>query len=46
MLEAGDRIPEARVWTAPRQDPVSIGDALAGDDLVFLCFYFFDWSPG
>jgi len=46
VLEPGDRIAEARVWTAPRQDPVSIGDALAGDGLALLCFYFFDWSPG
>jgi len=46
MLEPGSLIPEARVWTAPRQDPVSIGDALAGDGLTLLCFYVFDWSPG
>ena len=46
MLEHGDRIADARVWQAPRQDPVSISDALAGDGLALLCFYVFDWSPG
>ena len=46
MLLAGDRIPEARVWQAPRQEPVSLGEAIAGDGLALLCFYVFDWSPG
>ena len=44
MLEAGDEIPDARVWTAPRDGPVSLADALAGEDAVLLCFYPFDWS--
>jgi hypothetical protein len=46
MLGAGDRVPEARVWTAPREDAVALREALAGDGLVLLCFYVFDWSPG
>ena len=46
MLEPGDRIPEARVWRAPREDATSLLDATAGDGLVLLCFYFFDWSTG
>ena len=36
----------ARVWTAPREDPVDLAEALAGDGLALLCFYVFDWSPG
>jgi hypothetical protein len=46
MLEAGDPIPQARIWTAPREGPLDLAEALAGDGLVLLCFYVFDWSPG
>ena len=46
MLAKGDQIPEARVWTAPREAPVVLQDALAGTGDVLLCFYTFDWSPG
>ena len=45
MLAPGDRIPEAPVWRAPREDPVSLLDAIAGDGLALLCFYLWDWSP-
>lgn len=45
MLAAGDRIPRARVWTAPREDAVDLRDALAGEGLALLCFYLWDWSP-
>jgi peroxiredoxin len=45
MLEPGDRIPEARVWTAPREEPVELRDVLAGDGHALLCFYPYDWSP-
>lgn len=45
MLEPGDRIPHARVWTAPRAEPVDLAAAIAGDGLALLCFYPFDWSP-
>ena len=44
MLQAGDRVPEARVWAAPREDATTLGEAL-GDGLVLLCFYLWDWSP-
>jgi len=46
MLEPGDRIPDALVWTAPRADPIELAAALTGDGFVLLCFYVFDWSPG
>jgi hypothetical protein len=46
MLGAGDRIPEARVWAVPREGPVLLRDALAGDGHALLCFYYFDWSEG
>jgi hypothetical protein len=46
MLGPGDRVPEACVWTAPREDPVQLADALTGEGLALLCFYVFDWSPG
>ena len=44
MLEPGDRIPEARVWAETGAGPVMLRDALAGEELVLLCFYPFDWS--
>ena len=44
MLAAGDRIPEARVWAATREDSITLADALDGG-LVLLCFYLWDWSP-
>ena len=44
MLAAGDRVPPARVWTAPREAAVQLAEAL-GDGLVLLCFYLWDWSP-
>jgi hypothetical protein len=42
MLSAGDTIPEATVWLAPRE-PLAIG-ALAADVPILLFFYLFDWS--
>jgi peroxiredoxin len=45
VLEPGDRIPNARVWTEPREGPVSLHTAIAGDGLALLCFYPWDWSP-
>ncbi len=45
MLRPGDRIPEARVWTAVREGPVELGSVIAGEGLSLLCFYPFDWSP-
>ena len=42
MLEAGDRIPEAKVWLAPRE-PVSLAEVVE-EGPVLLFFYLFDWS--
>jgi hypothetical protein len=42
MLEAGAQIPDATVWTAPRQ-PARLPDVLAGGPALVL-FYLFDWS--
>ena len=45
MLANGERIPvAARVWAAPREGPMPLDSALAGDGFVLLCFYPFDWS--
>lgn len=46
MLGPGDWIPrEARVWTSPTEEPVTLTDAIAGEGHALLCFYPFDWSP-
>ena len=42
MLEVGDTIPDARVWTAPNQS-ASLRD-LAAERPLLLLFYLFDWS--
>ena len=42
MLGVGDRIPDARVWIAPRER-VAISDLTADGPALFL-FYLFDWS--
>jgi hypothetical protein len=42
MLDAGDRIPEALVWTTP-QESATIGQIAAGGPILLL-FYLFDWS--
>ena len=42
MLETGAQIPEATVWTGPRQ-PATLADALGGGRALVL-FYLFDWS--
>jgi peroxiredoxin len=42
VLTAGDTIPEATVWLAPRE-PMSIRE-LAADVPILLFFYLFDWS--
>jgi len=46
MLGPGDRVPSARVWSTPGEEAVELRDAIAGDGLVLLCFYVFDWSAG
>lgn len=42
MLAAGDRIPEALVWTTP-QESATIAQIVAGGPILLL-FYLFDWS--
>ena len=42
MLSAGDKLPEATVWLAPRE-PTTIGE-LAAEVPILLFFYLFDWS--
>ena len=42
MLRAGDRIPEARVWTTPRETATLA--QLVSDAPILLLFYLFDWS--
>ena len=42
MLEGGDRIPDARVWTTPQESATM--EQLIADGPVLLIFYLFDWS--
>jgi peroxiredoxin len=42
MLQIGDPIPEAQVWTAPRES-TSLR-SLAAERPLLLLFYLFDWS--
>jgi hypothetical protein len=42
MLAAGDRVPDANVWVAPRER-LSIR-ALVEDRPALFLFYLFDWS--
>ena len=42
MLGAGDRIPDARVWLAPRE-PAAMPDLVADGAALFL-FFLFAWS--
>jgi hypothetical protein len=42
MLSAGERIPQADVWTAPHERTTVA--QIAGDGPAFLLFYLFDWS--
>jgi hypothetical protein len=42
MLRAGDRVPDAFVWTAPNQRQ-ALTELFAGGRALFL-FYLFDWS--
>jgi len=44
MLGPGDRIPDAEVWTSPREGPKRLGDVLR-DGSALVCFYLYDWSP-
>jgi peroxiredoxin len=42
VIQVGDRIPDANVWTTPRET-VSLR-ALAAERPLLLLFYLFDWS--
>jgi hypothetical protein len=42
MLAAGDRVPEASVWTAPNERRSL--DELLRDGRALFVFYLFDWS--
>jgi hypothetical protein len=42
VLNVGDRIPEARVWTTP-QENATLTDIVSGWPILLL-FYLFDWS--
>jgi hypothetical protein len=42
MLAAGDRVPEASVWTAPHERQ-KLSELLVGGRALFV-FYLFDWS--
>ncbi len=42
MLAVGDRIPEARVWTTPREN-ATLAELVAHGPILLL-FYLFDWS--
>ena len=42
MLAAGDRIPDVRVWTTPRENATLA--ELVEHGPILLLFYLFDWS--
>jgi peroxiredoxin len=42
MLSTGDRIPDAKVWLAPRES-LTLHD-LVEEGAVLVLFYLFDWS--
>jgi hypothetical protein len=42
MLGVGSKIPDARVWTTPRESATI--DQLVVDGPILLIFYLFDWS--
>jgi peroxiredoxin len=42
VLAVGDRIPDAKLWLAPRE-PISLRE-LVEEGPVLVLFYLFDWS--
>ena len=42
MIQVGNRIPEARVWTTP-QESATLAE-IAREGPILLLFYLFDWS--
>jgi hypothetical protein len=43
VLGPGDSVPDAQVWTAPREESRPLRQVL-GAGYAFLCFYLWDWS--
>lgn len=43
MIAAGRPVPDARVWAAPREEPIDLA-GLASEGPFLLLFYLFDWS--
>jgi hypothetical protein len=46
MLEPGDPIPRASVWTGSARIPSISARRSRATGVALLCFYVFDWSPG
>jgi hypothetical protein len=42
VLEVGEKVPDVRVWLAPRE-PVAMRELVAESPGLFF-FYLFDWS--
>jgi len=42
VLAVGDRVPEASLWTAPREQR-AVAELVSDGPALFL-FYLFDWS--
>ena len=42
MLQIGESVPAARVWTSPQESTTV--DELVAEGPVLLLFYLFDWS--
>jgi hypothetical protein len=42
MLDVGEKVPSAVVWTTPRESATI--DELVDDRPILLVFYLFDWS--
>jgi peroxiredoxin len=42
VIEVGERIPDAQVWTTPNES-ASLRE-IAGEGRMLLLFYLFDWS--
>ena len=42
MIGAGERIPDAKVWTTPNESAGLV--EIAAEGALLLLFYLFDWS--
>jgi hypothetical protein len=43
VIGPGERVPDVRVWLAPRE-PVRLHDLAQRGESLLLVFYLFDWS--